>query len=678
MQSFAWYVRRLRSMSPAEVLWRVQSKVQQSLDRALISARRRPVDAARVASGNLTLAVRSEAVGRELPSPGSPGRVPPAYEEWRWALLERADRIARNRLTLFDLEDHDLGPEIDWNYEYKARRKIPVIFAPAIDYRDYAEAGDCKFAWEPSRHYHLVALGRAYRVSGERSYAEAVAEQIDSWMRQCPCGMGMQWRSPLELAIRMINWVWAVELIRPSGVLGPERIGRILGSVYRHLWDISRKYSRYSSANNHLIGEAAGVFIASSYFTGLHDAPRWRRQSREILMREIELQTSTDGGNKEQAFSYHLFVLEFFLLCGLVARNVGEDFPAEYWDRVEKMFEYLAAFCEGGEPPMYGDADDGYVLDLGNRQVSPLELLAIGAILFNRPDFKAEAGAFGEPAFWLLGHGGYERYEAIPLSAERQSIASRALPETGYYLLQSGQRGGPDRLSVTFDCGELGFGSIAAHGHADALSVTLRVGGHDVLVDPGTYDYFTHSAWRQYFRGTRAHNTVMIDDQDQSEMLGLFLWGRRAQARCLRWAPRENGGGEVVGEHDGYRALPGSVSHRRSVALDSDQRTLTIGDELSATGRHIATWYFHVAPACTVRRDQSHRLHIDTPAGRIHMELDPSLEIALLTGSEDPIGGWFSPGYHRKSPTTTIVARREWEGSTQVFTRMDLRATESE
>jgi len=216
VQSFEWYLRRLRSMSPGEVLWRVRSKVRQAVDRRLAPLRRRPVAMCKLATTPEAMwTVRPEVVGKYIPAVGAGLSSLLQGAAWRDALLERAQRIARNQLTLFDLEDHDLGPAIDWNYEYKARRKTPLVSAPLIDYRDYAETGDCKFVWEPSRHCHLVTLARAYRVSGGQEFARLVLEHIESWMDQCPYGLGMNWRSPLELGIRLINLVWALELIRP-------------------------------------------------------------------------------------------------------------------------------------------------------------------------------------------------------------------------------------------------------------------------------------------------------------------------------------------------------------------------------------------------------------------------------------------------------------------------------
>lgn len=681
-------------MSPGEVGWRMKRAARQAVDRPLAPLRRRPPAMWKIATAaGAVWTVRPEAVGRELPAVGTAPDWLAPFADWKDALLDRAERIARNRLTLFDLEDHDLGPEIDWNYEYKARRKTPLTWAPAIDYRDYAEVGDCKFAWEPSRHYHLVTLARAYRVSGERAFAQAVLEQIESWMDACPYGLGMQWRSPLELAIRMINWVWALELIRPSGLPASAGATRVLGCVYRHLWEIARNYSRHSSANNHLIGEAAGVFIAASYFAGLKDAPAWRREAREILLREIVNQTYEDGGSREQAFGYHLFVLEFLLLAGLAARNRAEDFPPEYWDRLERMFEFVCGMVEGGEePPMFGDADDGYVLDLGGGRPTARELLSVGAILFGRGDFKAEASGpdtygtkgptsgrwadegFSERAFWLLGKTGYERYGRVEVGEEHKQIVPRAFPSSGYYLLQYGRRGGADRVSVLFDCGELGLGPIAAHGHADALSITLRAFGHDVFVDPGTYDYFSYGHWRDYFRSTRAHNTVVIDDRDQSEMLGPFLWGRRANARCTQWKVTE-AGALVIGEHDGYSPAgpEGGVLHRRSVSLDRAERVLTVRDELLGAGAHSAAWRFHLGEECSVRRE-GNRFFIGAAGRVVLLELDPGLTVSMLEGRENPIAGWVSRRYHRKTPSIVICARCQWENrrTVQMRVRMQL------
>lgn len=658
-------------MSWPEMAWRVEGTVRGGADRLLARRRAAPPAMQNVVNGHGSSGViRWSALGDHWESLGS--EVP---EAWKTDAVRRAEQIVRHRFSFFDLEDCFLGDEIDWNYEYKADRPTPRRFVGDIDYRDHRQTGDCKFVWEPNRHHHLVTLGRAYRYTGDERYADEALTQIESWIRQCPFGMGMNWRSPLELGIRLLNWVWTLQMIRPAAAANTARLEPIIAVAYRHLWDTARKYSRYSSANNHLIGEAAGVYIGAAFFAGLKGATAWRAESRELLSREILAQTHPDGGTCEQAFGYHLFVTQFFLLSGLVARNIGEDFPPAYGQRLEKMLEFVAALLEGGDRlPAVGDGDDGYVLDLGDRLGDPRALLGVGALLFDRRDFQELAGDFREPAYWLFGLRKCDEYaprgatEQTAASTEPRRLSSRAFSDTGYYLLQCGRRGSPDAASVLFDCGPLGFQSIAAHGHADALSFTLRLGGVDVLVDPGTFDYFTYPPWRVYFRSTRAHNTLEVDGLDQSEMLGQFLWSHAASCRCLSWQPAPDGG-SVQGEHDGYRRLSDPVGHRRSLCLQEDQSELTIVDELSAKAEHRVVLCLHFAEQCRVTPDVG-RFNVAWDGGSARVEVDERLAAELVTGSENPIAGWVSRGYHRKSPTTTLLGRCRTPGSVTLRTRI--------
>ncbi len=672
MQTLDWYCRRLKAMSPGEIAWRLRSSLRDRVDRLFLRRRQQAREPATFLNGDTGQAwpdfrVCDRTVGEAAESE----RCNRLERTWQDALLDRAEEIVSHRLSFFDLTDKYLGDPIVWNRDHKRDQDTPMTFCPALDYRDVGEAGDCKFVWEPNRHHQLVVLGRAYRVSGDIRFAQAVAEQLDSWLQQNPYGLGMNWRSGLELGIRLVNWVWALDLIKESGAISDALNQRLLDSISRHMWEIDRKYSRGSSANNHLIGEAAGVFIAASYFKTLKHAAEWRERSWETLNRQITNQTHPDGGTQEQAIGYHLFVIQFFVAAGLVARATNRDFPRAYWSRLEKMFEFMAVLGEGGDAlPAFGDGDDGYVLDLGNDPRSVKEWLAVGAALFGRADLKALAGGFSEPAEWLLGKSGRQRFEEISES-EKATIGSRVLGDTGYYLLQHGQQEGPDRISVMFDCGPLGMGALAAHGHADALSFTLRAFGRDILVDPGTYDYFSYPEWREYFRSTRAHNTVRVDGQDQSEMLGLFLWGRRANAQCVMWQPSDDGG-RVAGEHDGYVCLPDPVTHRRTLELDGAQRSLVVRDDIIARDRHEIEVFFHLAEHCTATPADENRFLIDAGVGTVTLEMDSRLAAQVFQGSEDPIGGWVSRGYHRKEVGTTLVGRGTCEGKAFFICRIDI------
>ncbi len=606
----------------------------------------------------------------EIAVGGQAGSPDVAYSR----LLAQADQIAAGRLSFFDQESCDLGQPIDWNRDHGSGRRAPRSFAAAIDYRDFELVGDAKFVWEPNRHHQLVVLARAYRASGDERYVAALLEQLTGWLEQCPFGTGMNWRSPLELAVRLINWVWALDLIRPRGRVDGTLRARLLNAVYLHLWEITRKYSRGSSANNHRIGEAAGVFIAASYFGGLPGARRWAAEAREILGAEIETQSFPDGGSREQALGYQTFVMQFFTLAGIVGQRTGTEFSAAYWHRLEQMFEFAAALLEGGEPaPLFGDYDDGYVLDLGRTEGDLRAWLPVAAVLLGRGDFKALAGDFSECGRWLLGPAGAARYSRLPVEDPHPPLRSRAFRDSGYYLLQCGRPADPGRISVLLDCGDLGYGPLAAHGHADALSFVLRAFGTDILVDPGTYDYFTYPAWRSYFRSTRAHNTLEIDGLDQSVMTGPFMWGARARAKCLLWEPGDNGG-EVLGEHDGYARLPGPVIHRRRLELDGARRVLTIEDEIQTGARHAVAVCFHFAEHCLVKQAGPQRVEVLVTGGGVTLELDPRLDLNLSCGTELPLGGWVSRGYHRKEPATSVVGRCVTEGNLRLVSRVEIGA----
>ncbi len=659
-------------MSPEEIGWRLKGVATRCTDRVIAPWResRRTFDHL-VAQRTFTPTNALFAFDSE-PSANPEHFASLLTEAQRARLIEQADRLLRGHFAFFDIDDlHvgglDVGGQFDWNFDYSAKKRAPLCKASAIDYRDFEVAGDCKLVWEPNRHQHLVVLARAYAVTQKTEYAQAVLDHIDSWIKQCPFPNGMNWRSPLEFGVRLINWVAAFELIQSSGLLTQERWRELVPTIHRHLWCLDRGYSRYSSANNHLIGEAAGAYIGARYFDGFAESNRWANRAKQILEEEIVSQTHRDGGNKEQALGYQVFVLEFFLLSGLVGRHRGDAFSETYWDRIEAMFDYVAAFVEGGgQMPLYGDYDDGYVVDAGDRADQARGLLGVAGAIFSRDDFTQLAGDCTERVAWQFGR-------KVDAAANASStLGSRAFEDTGYYLLQHGSASGQDnRISAVFDCAELGMGSLAAHGHADALSLTLRAFGYDVLVDPGTYDYFTHRKWRDYFKSTRAHNTITVDRQDQSEMLGLFLWGRRADSTCVDWSPSANGG-SVSGKHTGYNRLGDPVGHQRTVELDGASGELVVTDELQAATNHAAEISFHFSERCHIERIVENSVNITAPFGRVLLAMDARLQIQTYCGSENPIAGWMSRGYHRKVPCPTVVGRLQWTGNTTLVTRISL------
>src|SRR6266508_915108 len=167
-------------------------------------------------------------------------------------------------------------------------------------------------------------------------------------------------------------------------------------------------------------------------------------------------------------------------------------------------------------------------------------------------------------ADWMTRRAGFSA------RARTQLTIRRAFSEGGYYILGCDFETG-NEIRLVADAGPVGYQTIAAHGHADALAFTLSVGGKEFLIDPGTYAFHTQGPWRRYFRGTAAHNTLRIDGMDQSQPGGTFMWLRKADARCTLW--RSSDDRDVFeGRHDGYAHLPDPVEHRRRISLDKRAR----------------------------------------------------------------------------------------------------------
>ncbi len=81
---------------------------------------------------------------------------------------------------------------------------------------------------------------------------------------------------------------------------------------------------------------------------------------------------------------------------------------------------------------------------------------------------------------------------------------------------------------MVIDCGAIGPDYQPGHAHCDTLSYELAIDGRRVIVDSGVHDY-EPTQHRAYARSTPAHNTVVIDGQEQSEMWGVFRVARRAR-----------------------------------------------------------------------------------------------------------------------------------------------------
>jgi hypothetical protein len=649
-------------MSPSEVGFRVGRKIRGTVERAGIGLARPSVPAGQCGKPWLT-------------------RLPHEFDMERYR--RAADRILDGMFDVFALRGAPLGFPPRWNVDPRTGIEAPLVFGKDLNYRDPALVGDIKYLWEPNRHLELVTLAQAWHLTREERYALGCRTLLDSWFSQCPYPRGVNWCVSLEHAVRLVNWSFAWFLLGGEaavifeGEAGQAFRQRWLESIYQHCHFIPRHWSRHSSANNHLLGEATGLLVGTLTWPLWRESAEWTRQARAELEREALAQTFADGVNKEQAIWYHHAVADMMLVAGLVARANDRDFGKEYWGRLEVMLEFIASVMDvGGNVPLIGDADEGVLVRFAPEQggAGPAvgapaadadvfrSLLATGAVLFERPALKAKSGVFDDKSRWLLGDAGAAAYARI--DASRAFPVRRAFPEGGYFILGEDFET-PREVRLVADAGPLGYLAIAAHGHADALAFTLSVGGKPILVDPGTFSY-SSQPWRRYFRSTAAHNTVVVDDQDQSDYGGSFLWLEHANAVVETF--RASGDEQTLtAHHDGYRRLSDPVRHRRTWRYTAGIASLAVTDELTCSGAHSVAIYWHFAPECTVvvegnsviaSRDGV-RIIIGCRDGS---QAPLQTEIVRARDEELPLG-WFSKGFDIKEPAPTAVFAGRIQGN---------------
>jgi len=339
---------------------------------------------------------------------------------------------------------------------------------------------------------------------------------IRRWIEENPPAAGIGW-DPYPTSLRIVNWI---KLVLGGGSL-PEEAVRSLAVQARHL----ERRLEFHLLGNHLFANAKALVFAGFFFEG-PEGERWLRKGLDLLEREVSEQVLPDGGHFERSPMYHSLILEDLL--DLV--NLGRAYPEEGRDRtrglaaqwsetVVRMRKWLSVMRhQDGEISLFNDAAFGIA-------PSPKEL-----------DAYAERLGF-------------------PTTDESREGVTH-LPESGYIRLQNGE------AALFLDVGPIGPDYQPAHGHADTLSFELSLYGNRVIVDAGTSTYDTCPD-RAYERGTSAHNTVVVDGKDSSEMWGSFRVARRAKPFGLR-IKEETGEVSVACSHDGYRRLPGKVVHKRN------------------------------------------------------------------------------------------------------------------
>lgn len=634
--SLDWYLKRLGRMTGPEIAFRVGEQVKRAVS-------------------------RRRAYGWEAFPPLPLLSVPDLAGALRSGLTE--DLEATLRQAAGDLSaGHFAAHGVAW-----PRRSPPEAFPPDvwtldpvtgahwpgaerfcfdIGYRHQRDLGDVKFVWDFNRLQFLQPLAAAVALFDDAAALKTIEGAISGWWVANPPFRGIGWNSGIELALRAVTLVIVQSLCGERLLAGTrEKISAILRA---HLYWLRRYPSRFSSANNHLVAELLGEFAIALVLPAEPGASELVKTARARLEAEALKQILPDGTGAEQSPTYGAFTAEMLLIGMFLAKAFGQPLAESLAVRLRAFVDHVAWLSDGrGRVPAIGDDDEGRVLSLcGPREYSyPASIARCIESFLALPPAVARSSDTAE-----LRHAFFAGGRAVPALPG----GIRSFEEGGYTIVR--ERRGARQLHLVVDHGPLGFLSIAAHGHADANAFTLALDEEPVLVDPGTYLYHSGGAWRDWFRGTRAHNTVALAGADQSIIAGPFNWSKKANARLIEL--REGPDWRVSAAHDGYSDRFG-CEHVRTIEAAADG--ILIKDRLQPWSSALPTGEvsFQFAPGLEIQDIGTGHLVLRSGQPILRITFSQQGSIEKIEGGDHAQGGWVSWLFGDKMPALRLV----WRGS---------------
>jgi uncharacterized heparinase superfamily protein len=513
-----------------------------------------------------------------------------------------ADRVLQRVVDLLGSGPTRLGQPIDWLVDFKTGTRWALGYGRRIEYTQLGRPSDVKVPWELSRLQWALPAGQAYLLTGDDRYAAAVRDILDEWIAANPYGWSVNWAVTMEVALRILSWTWLFHVFKDSTSWSEAAFrSRFLRTLYLHCVYAERNLERAEVNGNHYTADAAGLAVGGMFFGSRPNAVRWSQRGWAMLEAELPGQVHPDGVDFEASTAYHRLVTELFFLPALYRTRLGLRVDASYRDRVADMARFAVAYCRpDGTSPLVGDADDGRALPVGGQTLGDHRYLGglLGAAWGIEDLRRSFSGPRSEVA-WLLGLDAAEHLPRDPVE-----IPSRAFPDAGFYVM----RGPRDHVFV--DCGPVGFAGRGGHGHNDCLSFEAMLDSTWLVADSGAFVYTADYLARNRFRATAAHNTPMIDREEQNRFVRpeyLWLLHFDAAPKVLLW--RTSGSIDVLrARHDGYLRLSAPVVATRTVVLDRERHVLVVRDEFEGSGEHLVQVPIHLAPDVQVMPQDTHAL----------------------------------------------------------------------
>lgn len=492
---------------------------------------------------------------------------------------------------------------INWNYDYLNNFEIKNQYY--FDLREWIiknsfKGFDIKNVWELSRGNYLVDRAVLFAQTNDLKYAEEYMRLIDSWISQNPYLYSSNWANPMEVSIRVINWILGYQIIYKTNpyFFDVDFKKRYYKNLYESFVFLTNNIEAYPYKTNHYVIDNLGIFLLALTLKNVNS--KWIKKSSKNLVDSLEKQTNSEGVDFENSSNYQVLKLEawswFFVLYNQNLAKLESIFKIkeECLERLKNVFSFAGyLFKDSGGTFNYGDNDETEILRLGNLK-DKVSLL-----------------------YWIL------------FKDELHSEKSKIFNTSGYGFLKS------KNINCLFLRSNL---KNSSHFHNDLLSFQLNFKGQDFFIDPNTFNYNLNKDKRVYYLSTRRHNTCFVNDEEQAkiEKNDSFLRNRQKNV-CLKKYNISNNRDEMSLELS-YK----KCTHLRNLVLNKEKEKLTIFDTFCGVVDTIE-WNFYLPNDIEIINDLKLKnvLVLAGPTGRLVLEFPETVAITVQNA-------YISKGYNKE------------------------------
>ncbi len=522
------------------------------------------------------------------------GRFLSQHVEIHERLSRYRDQVLQRQITVFESTyDMPAWDDLPWCEDWRFGHRWPNAFFRQYNFYEFDKpnAYDVKFPWELSRLNFVMIPTLLAVLEQDEQWPRTLNTILNSWRKANPFANSVNWY-PMEAAMRGVNLAMLVSLLAHHRIADSDLMQNSLELCELHGRFIFRSIEYGEVRGNHFAAEIVALLLLGSLLRDeVPEARRWLEYAQQYATIEVLGQFLPDGIQFEKSTSYHRLVTELFLVAFVAMQKAGLTIDRDAHYRLQQACRYTKAYTRpDGLAPLWGDSDDAHALWFDvrhHRDHRPLSELA--AAFFNDPTLTS-----GEICSIV-----------VPLLLDRascrhgqQSSSTSENENTVQYFAEGGM------VCATYgenyfiaDVGEVGLQRRGGHGHLDSLSFELTLQGVPLIIDPGSYIYTGDMDARNAFRSARAHNVVVVDDQEPATFFPRHMWrlGNESQPFDISFR-RTKDEFALSARHDGYTRLEDPVRLQRVFTYHSDEERFTVTDHIECLARHDVERILHFPP----------------------------------------------------------------------------------